>query len=102
MVIYKASGGKPTERKTMNAMDIHNKLQEAWEISTKADNRFAVAVGSIKWDDMFSCEDGYYFTVGDYTLHTLDMDPFGPCADAVPVSFFGGGMIYFDGVTVEI
>lgn len=82
---------------------IHNRLQEAWETSTINDNRFAVAIGSIKWDDMFSCEDGYYFILGDYTLEVPDMDPFGPRADYAPTSHFGNNCIIgFDGVSVEL
>lgn len=87
----------------MNAMNIHNMLKEAWEASSMNDNRFEAAVRSIKWDSEFSCGDGHYFTVGDYTLHTMDMDPFGPFAFMLPVSFFGNRcMIYFDGYSVEL
>lgn len=82
---------------------IHNKLQEAWETSTKNDNRFAIAIGSIKWDDMFSCDDVYYFILGDYMLEVPDMDPFGTNADYAPISYFGNTcVIGFDGASFEL
>ena len=55
---------------------IIEKLNEAYGASTPADNKFAAAVNSIKWDETFEEDGEKYFLLDDLTLTIENLDPF--------------------------
>lgn len=71
----------------MNALNLHMSLQEAWETSTPSDNRFALAVNGIDWDERFEADGELCFILGGYELVTQTLDPFGE-HNANPAGWF--------------
>lgn len=73
----------------MNALNLHMKLQEAWETSTMNNNRFAPAVEAIDWDERFEADGELYFILDGYEFATQTLDPFGE-HNANPCGWFDG------------
>lgn len=53
------------------------KLNNAYNNSTQPNNRFAKAIKSIKWDNVFEADGETYYCKGDnFTLTVENIDPF--------------------------
>lgn len=80
----------------MKDLTLYNALVEAWESSTPNYNRFEKVVSEIKWDREFFADGEHYFTLGDFTLTTPTLDPFGEHRWSPSVITSGGSILNFD------
>lgn len=55
---------------------IINNLQNAYDASTMACNRFAEAIAKIAWDEKFQADGETYFIKGRLTVTVQSLDPF--------------------------
>ena len=55
---------------------LFERLKEAYGTSTLADNRFAKALNSIKWDTTFYADGEHYFMKDGFTLMVENLNPF--------------------------
>ena len=79
----------------MTEIMIYNSIKEAFESSSKIDNRFENAVRSIKWDSRFEADGEMYFTVGAFVFTTVSLNPF-------EISFDRPSFIFSDGSYMTI
>ena len=72
-------------------IQIFETIKEAYETSTRNDNRFAAVLERIKWDSHFVADDEHYFRKGDLTLVTESLDPFVATNWNRPTAYFADG-----------
>ena len=70
---------------------IFETIKEAYETSTRNDNRFAAALERIKWDDHFVADGEHYFRKGGLTLVVESLDPFVDTGWNRPTAMFADG-----------
>lgn len=77
----------------MNELKIFNALKEAWETSTRANNRFGAELACVcAWDAQYFADGSYCYDLGGFSFFTPDTDPFGACAsDWPPFAIFSDG-----------
>lgn len=59
--------------------DIYEKIQEAWNCSTRNKNRYKEVIESIAWDDRFTADGEYYFILKNMIFTTEVLNPFDLC-----------------------
>jgi hypothetical protein len=75
----------------MTAFAIYEKISNAYETSTPANNKFAKAIQSIKWEKTFEADGEFYFFTKGLTFTTPSLDPFN--LDWKPSFLFANGTL---------
>jgi len=78
----------------MDELDLFNKIQRAYGMSTHNDNRFAKCLESIKWDYKFYADGEYYYGKDGFNFSTPSLDPFDMKWEASGI-FSDGSMMSF-------
>ena len=60
----------------MAELELFYKIKEAYETSTKNDNRFSKVLDEIEWSDKFYEDNEYYFVKGSFLFITPSLYPF--------------------------
>lgn len=75
----------------MDEPRLYDGLREAWEDSTRADNRFGKLLESVDWDEEFYADGEFYYTLGNLVFTTPVKDPFDDRHGISPWMMFSDG-----------
>ena len=86
----------------MDELNLYYSLLEAWGYSTMSNNLFLKKIEKIPWDRRYFADEEYYFGLGDFTLMTPTLDPFGEHKWSPSVITSEKSIFFFDGTEASL